>query len=208
MSKSDIQKILIELSEKRPVFHSEADFQHELGWMLHKKFPQSNIRLEKPYLKENSKTDYIDIFTNTGDKKYFMELKYKTKKLKPGQEIIKTKGEEERFYLKEQGAQDCGRYDFWKDISRIESKVYENNNSLGYAIFLTNDVSYLKSPKEKSYSYNFRTTDKRDDCSGSLGYLLGYNKGRKEEIILKNFYKLEWQNYGNYGFKFLLLEIK
>lgn len=203
MKKSKIEKLLTELSANRPVFHSEADFQHELGWLLHMKFPQASIRLEKPYEKENGKTEYVDIFADIGGKKYFIELKYKTKKLKLEQEINR-----EKFYLKDQGAQDCGRYDFWKDVSRIESKISENNNSFGYVIFLTNDYSYLKSPREKTYSYNFRTTDKRDNCSGNFGYLGGYNNGRKEKVIIKNSYKLKWQDYGNCGFKFLLLEIK
>lgn len=208
MSKNDMQKILVELSEKRPVFHSEADFQHELAWLLHKKFPQANIRLEKPYENKNGKTEYVDIFVDIGGKKYFIELKYKTRKLKPEQEIIKTKGEEERFCLKNQDAQDCGRYDFWKDVSKIESRIFENKNNLGYAIFLTNDVSYLKSPRKNTYSYNFRTEDEREVKKENFGYLLGYNKGRKEKITIENSYKLEWQDYGNYGFKFLLLEIK
>lgn len=201
MIKIDIEKLLIELSKKRPVFHSEADFQHELAWLLHSEFPKANIRLEKPYAKENQKLEYVDVFANIDGKKYFIELKYKTKRLE--EEI-----NGEKFYLKNQGAQDCGRYDFWKDVSRIESWVNENNNSFGYVIFLTNDHSYLKSPKEKSYSYNFRITDKRDDCVGKLGHLGGYNVGREKEIVLKNSYKLVWQDYGKYVFKFLLLEIK
>ena len=201
MIKIDIEKLLIELSKKRPVFHSEADFQHELAWLLHSEFPKANIRLEKPYAKENQKLEYVDVFANIDGKKYFIELKYKTKRLE--EEI-----NGEKFYLKNQGAQDCGRYDFWKDVSRIESWVNENNNSFGYVIFLTNDHSYLKSPKEKSYSYNFRITDKRDDCVGKLGNLGGYNVGREKEIVLKNSYKLVWQDYGKYVFKFLLLEIK
>jgi len=203
MRKIDIEKLLQQLAEKRPVFHSEADFQHELAWLLHSEFPKANIRLEKPFLKENGKSEYVDIFADLNDKKYFIELKYKTKKLKSKEEI-----NGEKFYLKDQGAQDCGRYDFWKDVSKIESRVAENNNGLGYAIFLTNDYSYLNSPREKSYSYNFRTTDKRDDCHGNLGRLGGYNQGREEGIILKNSYKLEWQYYGKCGFRFLLLEIK
>lgn len=202
MSKIDVQKILIELSEKRPVFHSEADFQYELAWLLHMKFSQANIRLEKPYKKENGKIEYVDIFADNGGKKYFIELKYKTKKLE--QEEVNG----EKFYLKDQGAQDCARYDFWKDISRIESKISKGNNSLGYAIFLTNDLAYLKGPKENTYSYNFNVKNERNISVGSLGLLRGFNKGREDEIILKNSYKLEWQNYGNYGFKFLLLEIK
>lgn len=203
MTKIDIEKLLHRLSNTRPVFHSEADFQHELAWLLHNEFPKSNIRLEKPYAKENGKVEYVDIFTNLDNKKYFIELKYKTEKLKLGEEI---KGE--KFYLKNQGAQDCGRYDFWKDVSRIESKVAENNNSLGYVIFLTNDHSYLKEPKKTTLTYNYRTTNGRIVAKCNLGSLRGYNKGREKDIDIKNSYEIKWKDYGNNGFKFLLLEIK
>jgi len=84
MEKIDVEKLLSQLEEKRPVFHSEADLQHELAWLLHNEFPRSSIRLEKPYASESGKLEYVDIFAGINGKKYFIELKYKTKELKPG----------------------------------------------------------------------------------------------------------------------------
>ncbi|KKR47539.1 MAG: hypothetical protein UT90_C0006G0055 [Parcubacteria group bacterium GW2011_GWA1_40_21] len=203
MEKIDVEKLLSQLEEKRPVFHSEADLQHELAWLLHNEFPRSSVRLEKPYTSESGKSEYVDIFAGIIGKKYFIELKYKTKELKPKKEI-----NGEKFHLKNQGAQDCGRYDFWKDVSRIESKVAETNNSFGYVIFLTNDHSYLREPRKTSLTYNYRTTDGRKVTKCSLGSLKGYNKGRERNIKIKNSYEIKWKNYGNHDFKFLLLEIK
>lgn len=45
----DIEQVLKELAKKRPVFHSEADFQHALAWEIQITYPDANIRLEKPF---------------------------------------------------------------------------------------------------------------------------------------------------------------
>ena len=34
------------LASHRPVFHSEADFQHALAWQIHRMLPGAVIRLE------------------------------------------------------------------------------------------------------------------------------------------------------------------
>ena len=55
----DITDVLDELSKNRPVFHSEADFQHALGWKIHEKYPDFNIRLEKR-VNLNANEIYLD----------------------------------------------------------------------------------------------------------------------------------------------------
>ena len=42
----DIDKIMYQLSRWRPIFHSEADFQFSLAWLIKKKYPECEIRLE------------------------------------------------------------------------------------------------------------------------------------------------------------------
>ena len=39
--------ILNQLSNDRPIFHSEADFKHALAWKIHETYSNLNIRLEK-----------------------------------------------------------------------------------------------------------------------------------------------------------------
>lgn len=41
----DVQAVMQSLSVKRPIFHSEADFQHALAWELQSEFPKASIRL-------------------------------------------------------------------------------------------------------------------------------------------------------------------
>jgi hypothetical protein len=39
----DIHKLLGQLATTRPIFHSEADFQHQLAWDIHTSHPDSEI---------------------------------------------------------------------------------------------------------------------------------------------------------------------
>jgi hypothetical protein len=136
----DLDGVLRELSKERLVFHSEADFQHALAWKIHKKYPEINIRFERR-IELDDKEIYIDIFLK--DKKErigLIELKYKTRD-------IEIEINDERFKLKNQSAQDISRYDFIKDISRLEKCVDRLPNTTGYAIFLTNDPSYWNFPR-------------------------------------------------------------
>jgi len=76
----DMDKILTELSKDRPIFHSEADFQHALAWKIHEKYPDFNIRLEKGMSLDYDKI-YFDIFIQKNGNIIIIETKYKTKEI-------------------------------------------------------------------------------------------------------------------------------
>ena len=99
--------------------------------------PDFNIRLEKR-VNLNANEIYLDIFTFKDNKIVAVEVKYKTKNLQ-------VKVNEEKFSLKDQNAQDQGRCDFIKDISRLENAAL-GCDSTGFVIFLTNDESYWTMP--------------------------------------------------------------
>jgi hypothetical protein len=61
-----------------------------------------------------------------------IELKYKTRSLTAALD-----GED--FHLMSHAAQDLVRYDFFKDLNRIEAFARAGPERTGYAIFLTND---------------------------------------------------------------------
>jgi len=42
----DLVAALSALAERRPVFHSERDFQHSLAWQIQLSCPEAQIRLE------------------------------------------------------------------------------------------------------------------------------------------------------------------
>ena len=104
--------ILQTLSQKRPIFHSEADFQHALAWEIHEQFPEAAVRLENwaPGLGNNKR---MDLWVRLAEKVLAVELKYGTRKLE-------AEVEGEFYSLKNQAAQDLFRYDFAKDMMRVE----------------------------------------------------------------------------------------
>jgi hypothetical protein len=131
-----IPAVLAALAEQRPVFHSEADFQHALAWEVHRQLPHAFVRLERPVkLSTEGKPLHVDIWVERKGEILAIELKYKTKKLRTSE-----RGEE--FDLHDHSAEDTGRYDFIKDVWRVESIVANYASATGYAILLTNDPLY------------------------------------------------------------------
>ena len=56
--------------------------------------------------------------------------------------------------MKNQGAQDLGMYDFWKDVRRVELvRNRFKNVKGGLAVFVTNDSSYIKESRKGSNNY-------------------------------------------------------
>ena len=105
----DVHTIVANLSRRRPVFHSEADFQHAFAWQVHSDLPDCQVRLE--YRTPLDERIYIDMWI--ANIFLAIELKYRTRK-------TALQFANERFELRQQSAQDHGRYDFLKDIQRLE----------------------------------------------------------------------------------------
>ncbi len=70
------------------------------------------IRLEVPVRYAN-RTDYLDGIASSNDGDFAVELKWKTRAV-----VAEIAGD--RFELVSHGAQDNGRYDFFKDVERVE----------------------------------------------------------------------------------------
>ena len=204
----DLADIIQNLSESRPIFHSEADFQHALAWEIHTQIQNCEIRLEyKP--QHIMQRFYVDIWCSKKDCITAIELKYKTRRL-----YTNVKGE--TFHLLSQSAQDIGRYDFLNDIQRLEEIVLKSRNVVGYAIFLTNDSAYWSYPrKNHPVDADFRIHQDRE-FTGNLNWdsntSAGTKRDREETIQIKNTYNLTWRNYSepsleSYG-KFRYLSVK
>ncbi len=141
----NIMQVIEGLSKRRKVFHSEADFQFALAWEINQLYPDIDVRLEYAY-RVDDKIYHIDILILLRIKEKYIpiELKYKTKK-----ESLSIDSEE--FMLRSHGAQDLGKYDFIKDIVRLETLISKDSAFIeGYAIMLTNDSSYWKGSKRKN----------------------------------------------------------
>lgn len=196
------------LREKRPIFHSEADFQFALAWEIQRLYPHADIRLEYPATGEPNK--HIDIIVRSEGVVYPIELKYKTKQLSVmiGDEYYK---------LKEHGAQDVGAYDCIKDICRVESFV-DNITGFrnGYVIWLTNDYYYWRNPSSPSVGYAEFSIHNGAIKKGVMQWGNTYNagsiKGRESKLSLRSDYEIVWNEYStlntNNGiFKYALITV-
>lgn len=201
------------LFAENPIFVSEADFQFHLAWKIKETDPNVDVKLE--YIPHKiSSNMHVDIVVFTKDEIIPIELKYKTKKLE---------SKSNNIFLKDHSAQDAGRYDFLSDIQRMECIVSSDKYpevKIAYAIFLTNDDKYWKSPKfPNTNDAQFRIHE-GNILHGSLEWAsktgLGTKKKRENPIQLKNYYEINWSSYTWYAankidecdFKYTLVEIK
>jgi len=207
----NIEPILKKLSEDRPIFHSEADFQHALAWEIHKKYPKVSIRLEISSDRPD-KRERIDILIRNKNEICAIELKYKKTEIN----IIHNK---ELFNLRPDIAQDISRYDFIKDITRLERYVGSHPKSIGYAIILTNDDLYwrdgIRGINSKDFFLNegrILKKEKKMDWHSNTGN--GTKKGREKPLELQRDYHLHWKEYSTINelpkknkFHYLLLKV-
>ena len=189
----EIGEVLSVLAKKRPVFHSEADFQHAFAWEIHQKLPTASVRLELPVQAKN-KFLHIDVWVAAQGAILAVELKYKTRGLS-------VQIGDEQYRLRDHSAQDIGRYDFMKDIQRLEQVAVAHQNITGYAILLTNDSAYWVEPANHStVDANFRIHDGRI-VEGILAWGAkasdGTKKDREQPLELQGKYLLQWVDYSH-----------
>ena len=181
-----MNSVLAQLVSKRPGFYYEADLKHSLAWELHARNPAAAIRLE--YLsKLNGNTASIDFMIRNEHSVTAIELKYKTCQTSIDHNC-------EIYALRDQSAQDQGRYDFIKDIERLESFIATTPNAHGCAIFIANDRSYWIPPrKPNTIDAQFRIHVGRvlaNSLSWSGSCQSGTVAGRTAPIVLHNKYTL------------------
>ena len=191
MTPIGIHALLRGLARKRPVFHSEADFQFALAWEIRKR-RGFDARLEFPPLpNERMRLDIWVPELGTA-----IELKYLTRKLA-------VRVGDESFALLDQGAGDLGRYDYLKDIERLERITAKRSHaSAGIAVLLTNDWLHWDAPKKQpdtTIGAAFRVHEGRrlpkEMCwSSEAGP--GSSATRESPIVLSGSYRCHWRNYG------------
>ncbi len=210
----DIELTLSDLSAKRKVFHSEADFQHALAWEIRSREPSAEVRLEKCF-NEPEWGDYgpiyLDCWLSVRGRRIALELKYKTRQ-------YEAEVSDESFSLKDQSAHDAGRFDFIRDIERLEKLVHSGKVDVGYAVFLTNDDLYWDAPKFRRATNDeeFRLHQGRQ-LKGEMNWgskaSKGTRAGRDQALGLNGSYDLNWVDYGVLGpgrggvFRYLVIEV-
>ena len=204
----DIAGLMNTLAAQRKAYHSEADFQHAFAWEVHHQFPESTVRLERP-LNVNGKLLHLDLLFRLFSSTMAVEVKYKTRKL-----VVELEGE--AFSLASHSALDIGRYDFIKDIVRLESIASNLANCEGYAVLLTNDSAYWKPRTQSTVDEAFSLTEGRV-LSNSMAWTEkasdGTKKYREKPLQVTGAYKLNWQDFSvasteSYGqFRYLAVHV-
>ena len=204
----DVASIMGALAEQRPVFHSEADFQHALAWAVREVRPDLKVRLE--YRPPDFGRRYVDVWLAGRGGAMAVELKYFTRRLE-------CSAGGEGFSLLDQGAQDLGRYDFLKDVQRLEELVSLHPDCTGVAVALTNDSGYWTPPRtDTTVDAAFRINEGRR-VRGTLSWAdhtgAGTMSGRTSPISLRGDYVTRWAEYSlvsaprSARFRYLSIEV-
>jgi len=207
----DIRLVLHELAAKRKLFHSEADFQHALAWGIHERYPDCSIRLEFTP-SEPSPRLHVDIWVAHAGTVTAIELKYKTR-------LLRADVDGDAFHLTSHAAEDLGRYDFLKDVCRLE-RITSARGATGYAVLLTNDSAYWVSARGNDTVYAAFQIHEGRHLEGTMSWAshagAGTMRGREEPIQLQGRYEAHWENYSQVQpismpysrFRYLLIEVR
>lgn len=187
----DLSATMTQLARRRPVFHSEADFQHAFAWLLHESHPDAQLRLEVP-IATQAGTIHTDVVVRMGARIFALELKYKTREI-----AVEVAGES--FSLRSHVALPLGRYDVLKDVQRVESIIELAHVHSGAVVFLTNDSAYWSAARSNDdTSAAFSLVEGRT-ITGTLDWSVrtssGTKKNREQPITIRGEYLLHWQQY-------------
>lgn len=150
----------------------------------------------------NSQEMYIDIVVYDEHEFVPIEIKYKTRRLNTATTIFNQLVNNVDF-LCDQGAQDLGRYGFWKDIYRLE--LVRNTFAAvrnGIALFVTNDPAYINNTNDPHVNYyDFHMKDGRTKVTGRLAWQDKKSKIAKgnPDFTLAGTYDIQWTPIGSHS---------
>lgn len=184
----DVPTLMATLARRRPVFHSEADFQHALAWEIQLAHPNAAIRLES----RPTRGVHLDLLVVDAGRRSAIELKYLADRFEGS-----VFGE--RFDLPRQGAHDISRHDACKDIWRLETMIANGFADAGAAIVLTNDGGYWRrGTKDAPIDACFRLHEGRT-VEGTLEWAphagAGTTRSRLDPLPLRGTYRCRWAPY-------------
>lgn len=152
----------------------------------------------------------LDILLRKGSEFLPVELKYKTKKHSRQLTRFGEHLEHQVNVLKNQGAQDLGMYDFWKDVRRVE--LVRNRFAAvknGLAVFVTNDKQYLNVSRNTSNNYQFCMEEGHHDRIKRWKQPESTCAKTHPDFNLDNDYSIHWNHntYEGVEFHYCIVEI-
>lgn len=156
------QDVFAFLMYNEELLFNERDLQiHIATWLRNSENAYDDVDVEY-FVPKSELEDYkwnselrLDIVVKKNGEYCPIELKYKTKKIERQifrfDEVMHNKV----VVMKNQGAQDLGMYDFWKDVRRVELvRNRFKNVKGGLVVFVTNDSLYTKKSRCNSNNYH------------------------------------------------------
>ena len=151
------------LESNEELLFNERDFQMHLAtWLRNSANRYDDVDVEY-YVPRQELEGYVwdselrlDVVVKRDGEYCPVELKYKTRKVERKISRFDEALSDDVVVMKNQGAQDLGMYDFWKDVRRVElvRNRFERVKG-GLAVFVTNDSFYTKGSKPTSNNYLF-----------------------------------------------------
>ena len=185
----DLDSVLLQMAQKRPIFHNEADFKHAFAWAIQRTYPAISIRLE--YSPRPQKAEYIDIWLR-GPMNVAIELKYHK-----GEFVTEIDGEV--FSDPGTAPKDATRHGFLKDVARLENLISKIPNTSGVAILITNENMLWDRKDRPLTDTNFHIHNDRK-VHGTLKWAPRTSEKTKrayKAVTLLGEYTLRWRDYSN-----------
>lgn len=197
--KSDIVSFI---QSNGKLLFNERDFQTQLAvWLRQSHNAYDDVALEYYVPKICLGDEYIweqedlrmDIVVEKDGEFVPVELKYKTMNARVSLSRFGVKLEGQHEVMKNQGAQDHGRYDFWKDIRRIELvRKHFTNVKGGLAVFMTNDEAYTKEPRAMSNFHAFSMSAGTHPARKAWKAPESKSAQNRPDFTLERDYTIEW----------------
>lgn len=186
----ELAEVMRGLATKRPVFHSEADFQFAFAQQIVSARPSTQVRLEAR--QPGDRAEYVDLLCADGERRTYVEFKYVTSGWS-GQDPASG----EQFHLRNHSAFDLARKYFVHDVTRLERFVQARENATGMAVFLTNEPGMWSPPRRSSTrDREFRLHEGRE-LSGRLVWGSGDHPASDRTLL--GTYTARWNDYSALG---------
>lgn len=221
--KKDVENFF---TENKELFYNERDFQVNLAFYLKQKGYDLFLEYSIPFKSQDlihlygekrrlgekgNKTSVgdtfldirVDIVVKIGEIFHPIELKFKTKTSEIDLERFGVKIEGKKLF-KNQGAQNWGKIDFWRDVARIEFlQTHFEKVGQGLCIFMTNDTSYKGASKDNKGISNYTMKGERalpiDKTSTNPKY---------PSFSVRKAYEIHWKEKKDYNnFYYCILEV-
>lgn len=179
------------LAARRPVFHSEADFQFAFAQSAASLDEGIGIRLEVP--QRGSRRTYVDLVCRRELAVSLIEFKYVTRSW------TGTDGHtDEVFDLRGHEALDLARLHFVHDVTRLETWTAQQLSSNGFAVLLTNDNRLWEHPGSSGATRDqeFRLHEGRT-VAGSLTWGTREQPYEANNRDVRGTYIATWQDYSH-----------